>query len=63
MLKSLRNDSARMEIGYRWVSNKCMLYVRTGNMIRYFGTFQDEDRAKAFLQQLKIWDEYGGNDA
>lgn len=39
MLKSLRNDSARMEIGYRWVSNKCMLFIRTG-------TFPDEDRAK-----------------
>lgn len=61
-MKSLRNDSCRMEIGYRWVSNNCMLFVRNGNVMRYFATFPNEEKAKDFLQKLKTWDEYGGND-
>lgn len=61
-MPSLKNKSAKMEIGYTcFASDDKQLYVQIGNVREYYGKLKP-DKAKKFLRMLAQWDEAGGND-
>lgn len=61
-MKKLKNKAANMEIGTMVFNGRYHIYIQRGNVRKLYGTIPTKDKAEEFIEELKQWDEAGGND-